>query len=93
MDPVLYRRISTADLVTAFGLFEQVEVLAASLHGMDDELVAAIEGHDREFQESAAAVEAEDELLGRHVIVRVAGIDPVLRRVQNVRLAEAVLEC
>lgn len=38
-------------------LFEKMEVLASGLHGVDDELVAAVEGHDRHLEESTALVE------------------------------------
>ena len=42
---------------------------------MNDESVAAVEGQDREFEESTAPVEAQDKLFGGHVIVSLA--DPV----------------
>jgi hypothetical protein len=48
---------------------------------MNDELLAAVEGQDREFEESAAPVEAQDELFGGHVIIWIAGVDPVLGRI------------
>ncbi len=34
-------------------LFEEVEVFVPGPHGVDDELVAAVEGHDRQLKESA----------------------------------------
>jgi hypothetical protein len=59
---------------------------------MNDELLAAVEGQDREFEESAAPVEAQDELFGGHVIIWIAGVDPVLGRTQDVALTDPVLE-
>lgn len=64
----------------------------ASLHGMNDQAVAGVEAQDGHFEEAVVRVEAEGELLGGHVVVRLAQEDGVRRGVQDVGLADSVLE-
>ena len=66
---------------------EEVEVLAACLHGVNHELVAAVEAEHDDLEEAAGGVESEAQLPGRAVIVKVAdehgmlgGMDGVIRR-------------
>jgi predicted HAD superfamily Cof-like phosphohydrolase len=40
-------------------LVEEVEVLAASLHGVDDQFVAAVEAEYDDLEEAADSVESE----------------------------------
>jgi len=59
---------------------------------VDDDLVAAVEGHDHELEKASMAVEPQHELLGRDVVVRLTLVRTMSDGVQDVFLADAVLE-
>ena len=56
-------------------LADQVKKMAARLHCVDEQLVAAVESENHEFQKPTMAVETHDELLCGHVVVWPALVD------------------
>lgn len=81
-----------AVLWAARPLRQEVVVLEACLHGMDHELVPAVELHDDEIQETADFIEAKPELPCRIVIVEVCDIRRLGRGGQNALRIDPVLE-
>lgn len=60
---------------------------------MDDELVAAVENQEDEFQQGSLGVKSEDELACRAAVVQVAFMSPVRGGMQGVVVAYSVLPC
>lgn len=58
--------------------------MAPRLHGVDQELVAAVEAKHYELQKSSSCVEAQPKLTCWIVLVQVADEQGVLRRVDSV---------
>lgn len=72
---------------------QEVVVLGASFHGMDDELVAAVEEQDDELEQPAGHVEAEAELSGWTVVIEIRHIERAACRGDGAAGINAVLEC
>lgn len=70
---------------------EQVENGPPRLHGVDDELVAAVEPHDDQLEQATVAIEAKDELLRRKVVVGFALVNATRGGVEDVVVSDAVL--
>jgi hypothetical protein len=60
------------------GSVEEVEVLAARLHSVNHELMAAVEAEYHDLEESAGGVEPEAQLPGRAVFIQVADVHGML---------------
>ena len=65
-------------------------MLAACLHGVNHELVAAVEAEYHDLEEATGAVESEPQLPGRAVFIQVAdvhsmlgGMDGIIRATLN----------
>ncbi len=70
---------------------EQVEDRPPCLHGVNDELIAAVERDVGEFEQATVSVEAKDELLRGKVVVRFALVGPTRGGVKDVLVSDAVL--
>ncbi len=73
-------------------LGEQVHVLGARLHCMDQQLIAAVESKDDEFEQAASGVESEPQLAGRAVLVEVCNVHRVTCRVNPILRADPVFK-
>ena len=72
---------------------QQTPVLLACGHGVDDELVAALEDKDDSLEQTSVGVEAESQLAVRPAVV-LERLDPLppVRGVKDVFFGDAVLE-
>ena len=85
--------LSRPHLPRAVMSVQEVEVAGASLHGVDDQLVAAVEVEHDDLEQSTRAVEPQAKLTGGAVLVRFAGKHPVRRGMHGVIGPDPELEC
>ena len=74
------------------GSVQEVQVLSACLHRMNQQLVAAVEAEHHDLEEAARHVESEAQLPGRSVVVQIGYEDGVLGSVDGVSGINSVLE-
>ncbi len=74
-------------------LIEKVEVLRSGLHGVDQELVAAVETKHDEFKQAASCVKPEAELACGTVFVQFGEKHCMLGGMQGIVGIDAVLTC
>jgi hypothetical protein len=72
------------------GSVEEVEVLAARLHSVNHELMAAVEAEYHDLEESAGGVEPEAQLPGRAVFIQVADVHGMLGGMDGIIWRDAV---
>lgn len=71
---------------------QEVEVLRASLHGMNEQLIPTVEAQDNQFQEPTVRVETQPELARGVVVVQTSDIYVMLCRVDAIVFADPVFE-
>ena len=69
---------------------EQVEVMRPRLHGVDEQLVSAIEPEDDQFEEPARRIEPQPEFPRWTVLVENRDVDRTLRGIDAVSASDAV---
>lgn len=82
--------MATPGLWVPAGSVEKVEVLAARLHGVNHELMAAVEAEYHDLEESAGGVEPEARLPGRAVFIQLADEHGMLGGMDGIIWRDAV---